>query len=266
MTAALQQRIVRSELPESLTNIPLVMLHGWGLNSGVFDQIAPLLAQHSDVILIDLPGFGDNADVPLTSLETVVEQIYSALPERCNLLGWSLGGLIAQKLVLTYSKRVENLVCVATTPFFMAQAQEWFGISPKVLQQFETQLATNYQKTVQRFLAIQAMGSVSAKQDMHVLKDAISRYPQPCEASLLQGLKLLQTVDIRKEINLIQCPTLRIYGRLDALVPHQAISAIEGLQPKTTSIVMEHVSHAPFISDKDNFVQIVRDFLQKADR
>ena len=264
MTSALQQRIVRSEIPNPLTNIPLVMLHGWGLNSGVFDQIAPLLAQHSDVILIDLPGFGDNANMPLTSLEAVIEQIHSALPDRCNLLGWSLGGVIAQKFVLTYPERIENLVCVASTPFFMAQAHEWFGIAPKVLQQFETQLATNYQKTVQRFLAIQAMGSVSAKQDMHVLKDAIARYPEPCEASLLQGLKLLQTVDIRKEIDLIQCPTLRIYGRLDALVPNQAVNAIEALQPKATSVVMEHVSHAPFISDKNNFVQIVRDFLQKS--
>jgi pimeloyl-[acyl-carrier protein] methyl ester esterase len=99
---------------------------------------------------------------------------------------------------------------------------------------------------------------------MHVLKDAIARYPEPCEASLLQGLKLLQTVDIRKEIDLIQCPTLRIYGRLDALVPNQAVNAIEALQPKATSVVMEHVSHAPFISDKNNFVQIVRDYLQKS--
>ena len=264
MTPALQQRIVRSESPHPSTHIPLVMLHGWGLNSGVFDQIAPLLAQYSDVILMDLPGFGDNADVPLTSLEAAVELIHNALPERCHLLGWSLGGLIAQQLVLTYPERVEHLICIASTPFFMAQTQEWFGIAPKVLQQFETQLATNYQKTVQRFLAIQAMGSVSAKQDMHVLKEAIARYPEPCEASLLQGLKLLQTVDLRHQIHLIQCPTLRIYGRLDALVPNQAVSAIEVLQPHTTSVIMEHVSHAPFISDKEKFAQLVIEFLENS--
>ena len=53
MSTALKQRIIRSELPSDSNAEPLVMLHGWGLNSGVFDQVAPLLAQSNDVILID---------------------------------------------------------------------------------------------------------------------------------------------------------------------------------------------------------------------
>lgn len=262
MSTALKQRIIRSELPSDSNAEPLVMLHGWGLNSGVFDQVAPLLAQSNNVILIDLPGFGDNADVTLTTLENAVEHIYDSLPTRFSLLGWSLGGLIAQKLALTYPESVSSLICTATTPYFMAQEHEWFGIESKVLQQFETQLANNYQKTVQRFLAIQAMGSVSAKADMQELKEAIAHYPAPCEESLLHGLRLLQTVDLRNEIQQIQCPTLRIYGRLDSLVPYKAVTKIEALQPRATTIMLQHVSHAPFISDKQLFARTIMEFME----
>lgn len=271
MTSTLQHRILGSVLPEDSRHI--VLLHGWGLNSGVFDQIAPLLAQTMRVQLIDLPGFGHNAAIPLGELEQAVVQLSEVIPDNAIVLGWSLGGLLAQQLALSYPHKVSKLINVASTPHFMAETQTeygtdadhikegWLGIGPKVLLQFETQLARDYQKTVQRFLAIQAMGSVSAKQDMQSLKHAIEAYPAPCEASLLQGLKLLQQVDLRAVIGLISQPTLRIYGRLDSLVPQRVVGAIQALQPDAQSVVMEHVSHAPFISDKVEFCEIVRRFI-----
>lgn len=273
MTSTLQHRILGSVLPEDSPHI--VLLHGWGLNSGVFDQIAPLLAQTMRVQLIDLPGFGYNAAIPLGELEEAVVQLSEVIPDNAIVLGWSLGGLLAQQLALSYPHKVSKLISVASTPHFMAETQteddtdadaehireDWLGIAPKVLLQFETQLARDYQKTVQRFLAIQAMGSVSAKQDMQSLKYAIEAYPAPCEASLLQGLKLLQQVDLRGVIGLISQPTLRIYGRLDSLVPQRVVEAIQALQPDAQSVVMEHVSHAPFISNKVEFCEIVRRFI-----
>lgn len=269
MTSTLQHRILGSVSSQHLPHI--VLLHGWGLNSGVFDQIAPLLAQTMQVQLIDLPGFGHNASIPLGELEEAVAHLAAMIPDNAIVLGWSLGGLLAQQLALSYPHKVAKLITVASTPHFMAEVHtegdvdnnrgDWLGIAPKVLLQFETQLARDYQKTVQRFLAIQAMGSISAKQDMQSLKQAIEAYPVPCEASLLQGLKLLQQVDLREDIGLITQPTLRIYGRLDSLVPQRVVAAIQALQPESQSVVMEHVSHAPFISNKVEFCEIVRRFI-----
>ena len=275
MTSTLQHRILGSVLPDDLStnvknNLPhIVLLHGWGLNSGVFDQVAPLLAETMQVQLIDLPGFGHNAAIPLAELQETFAQLASVIPDNAIVLGWSLGGLLAQQLALSHPQKVSKLITVASTPHFMAVADTnedakgsgWLGIAPKVLMQFETQLARDYQKTVQRFLAIQAMGSVSAKHDMQALKQAIEAYPPPCEASLLQGLKLLQQVDLREQIEMIQQPTLRVYGRLDSLVPQRAVAAIQALQLHAQSVVMEHVSHAPFISNKVEFCGIVTRFI-----
>lgn len=267
MTAILHHRILGSELPKHVPH--LVLLHGWGLNSGVFDQIAPMLSNTMRVQLIDLPGFGHNATIPLDDIADCVRLLAEVIPDQSVILGWSLGGLFAQQMALSHPHKVTKLITVASTPHFMAETQShdpelnWLGVAPHILQQFETQLARDYQKTVQRFLAIQALGSVSAKQDIQAIKQAIEGYTAPCEASLLQGLKLLQQVDLRTVIGALQQPTLRVYGRLDSLVPQGAVAAINALQPKAQCVVMEHVSHAPFISNKEEFCKILTRFIEK---
>ena len=84
------------------------------------------------------------------------------LPEKCHLLGWSLGGLVASQLALTMPERLHSLITVASSPCFMAR-DEWPGIAPKVLAGFNQMLAGDFMQTIERFLAIQAMGSEHAR-------------------------------------------------------------------------------------------------------
>jgi pimeloyl-[acyl-carrier protein] methyl ester esterase len=105
------------------------------------------------------------------------------------------------------------------------------------------------------------MGSPSAKADILALRKSIQAYPDPCEASLLVGLKWLSEIDLRLRLKHIKQPTLRMYGRLDALVPHAVITEIQALQPNTESYVFEHVSHAPFMTQLDEFVEQLTKFL-----
>lgn len=255
-------------MPEQLrlriegTGTPLVLLHGWGLNSGVFDQLVAQLSQNFSCYLIDLPGFGENADIPLTTLEAAAQHIAEVIPDAAFVLGWSMGGLVATELALTYQNKVSKLVTVASSPMFVAQGT-WAGIAPKVLRLFESQLAHDYSTTLQRFLAIQAMGSPSAKSDILALRKSIQAYPDPCEASLLVGLKWLSEIDLRPRLKDIKQPTLRMYGRLDALVPHAVIAEIHALHPNAESYVFEHVSHAPFMTQLNEFVGQLTNFLQK---
>ena len=55
---------------------PLVLLHGIGLNRSSWNPVVPTLAQHFDVIAVDLPGFGDSAEV--TSAEVTSAEVTSA--------------------------------------------------------------------------------------------------------------------------------------------------------------------------------------------
>lgn len=245
------------------TGKDLVLLHGWGLNSGVWSSIAPLLQQHFRVTTIDLPGFGRNADVQVSpySLEAVSAAVSAHVPEGASLLGWSLGGLVAQQIALKSPDKVAHLLLVASSPRFLADA-DWPGMQPVVMQTFEKQLERDFSKTLDRFLAIQAMGSPSAKEDIRRVRQHVQDFPMPDPAALQGGLSLLATADLRSEIGQLTMPTERIYGRLDSLVPHKVIEKVEALQPNARTHRFEHASHAPFISHAPAFCELLISLLQ----
>ncbi|MFM1643743.1 pimeloyl-ACP methyl ester esterase BioH [Aeromonas salmonicida] len=240
----------------------LVLLHGWGMNGAVWHGIAQQLAAHYRLHLVDLPGFGNS---PLRegsdySLPWLAEQIAIVLPQKCHLLGWSLGGLVASQLALTQPERLHSLITVASSPCFMAR-DEWPGIAPKVLTGFNQMLAGDFRQTIERFLAIQAMGSEHARDDIRQLRHWLAERPAPQFAALEAGLGLLADVDLRDELLQLSLPWLRVYGRLDSLVPKASIALLDECYPGSHSVVLEKASHAPFISHPQQFVEIVRHFV-----
>jgi pimeloyl-ACP methyl ester carboxylesterase len=97
---------------------PLVLLHG-GIGAGeMFATIVPELAARRRVITVDLQGHGHTADVdrPLRP-ESMADDI-AALIEHLDLaqadvMGYSLGGLVALRTAIQHPQRVRRLVLVS---------------------------------------------------------------------------------------------------------------------------------------------------------
>jgi pimeloyl-[acyl-carrier protein] methyl ester esterase len=151
---------------------------------------------------------------------------------------------------------------VASSPKFCEQ-DDWRGIKPGILEQFEKQLELDFSKTLKRFLAIQALGSASARDDIKQIQHHVQNYPLPSEYALRQGLKLLSETDLTGQLKHIAIPIHRLYGRLDSLVPQQAIEQIEEILKSTSLHIFPHASHAPFISHPEDFLRIVRTIFRK---
>ncbi|WP_026376244.1 pimeloyl-ACP methyl ester esterase BioH [Aestuariibacter salexigens] len=236
----------------------LVLLHGWGMNSGAWEKFAESLYGDFRLHFIDLPGFGRNADIMPChySLEAVSDLIAPHIPQGAMLMGWSLGGLIAQHIAIHRMANLSMMVMMTSTPQFV-ETNDWPGIKPSILQQFEQQLEHDFSKTLERFLAIQAMGSATARRDMKAISQAISQYPLPNVDALRKGLMLLSTVDHRKRLAEISVPSHWIFGRLDSLVPRTLHRRIEQLQPGAQSHLIEHASHAPFISHPQEIYRLL---------
>ncbi|HDZ8833248.1 pimeloyl-ACP methyl ester esterase BioH [Aeromonas dhakensis] len=240
----------------------LVLLHGWGMNGAVWHGIVPALAARYRVHLVDLPGFGNSplAGEAEYSLPWLAEQVAAILPDKCHLLGWSLGGLVASRLALNHPERLHSVITVASSPCFMAR-DEWPGIAPKVLTGFNQMLAGDFKQTIERFLAIQAMGSEHARDDIRQLRHWLAERPAPQLAALEAGLGLLADVDLRDELVQLNLPWLRVYGRLDSLVPKASIPLLDERYPASRSVVLEKASHAPFISHPQQFIEIIEHFV-----
>jgi pimeloyl-[acyl-carrier protein] methyl ester esterase len=241
----------------------LVLLHGWGLNSGVWESLVPKLVPYFSVTLVDLPGFGLNHDIlpDEYNISSISDLLLDAIPSDSILLGWSLGGLIAQHIAISYPNKIKRLVLLCSSPKFKA-TQEWYGIAESVLSVFHQQLDDDVGKTLERFLAIQAMGSPSAKSDIQQIRQSIHKYPLPHKDALSGGLEILSEVDLRLQLSRITAPTNWFFGRLDSLVPQKVAGMIKVLQPTAKQMVIQKASHAPFISHLDSFVNLLLDELQ----
>ncbi len=238
----------------------LVLLHGWGLNAEVWRYIAARLAPHFRLHLVDLPGYGRSQDFGPMSLEEMADIVLAAAPEKAAWLGWSLGGLVASQIALVAPDRVDALITVASSPCFAAQ-DEWPGIRPEVLHGFEHQLSEDFQRTVERFLALQTLGSESARQDARMLKAVVLDQPMPAVEVLNGGLEILRHVDLRQPMRQLTMPFLRIYGALDGLVPRRVAGLLDIIWPDSSSRVMEKAAHAPFVSHPDAFCEEIMRFM-----
>ncbi|MCF1427091.1 MAG: pimeloyl-ACP methyl ester esterase BioH [Shewanella sp.] len=240
------------------------MLHGWGVNSAAFAPLYDHLSEYR-VYYVDLPGFGFSQPAD-NSLKAWATQLAKQLPRGAFWAGWSLGGLVATRVALDFPEHVRGLVTIASSPCFMAREEEgWFGIPHQVLGQFSEQLGKNLPKTIARFLAIQAMGSATAKEDIKRIRELVLARPLPQSDALAAGLTMLAQEDLRPELDAINLPWLRIWGRLDSLVPKPVITAMP-TTPASENMVIAKASHAPFISHTEEFVGGLLGWLDKVCR
>src|SRR6476469_5644647 len=108
---------------------PLLLISGLGLTCRTWEQVAPELAQHFSLILLDNRGIGQSqAKRPPRSLADysadVVELLDELQLDRVHVLGLSLGGIIAQRVAVDHPGRVDRLVLVSCTDSFSPYLQQ----------------------------------------------------------------------------------------------------------------------------------------------
>jgi len=227
----------------------LVLLHGWGMNAGVWSPLLPDLARRWQVHLAELPGHGtapwDAAD---GGLEGWAQAVLADAPERAVWLGWSLGGLVALQAAAMAPERVAALALVAATPRFV-QGPDWtHAMPPEVLAEFADALLENPRQTLERFLALQVKGGEEPRLTLRTLRQALARRPEPRREALERGLRLLAESDLREVIEVLEPPLRVLMGGRDTLVPAAVAEEMRRLAPALPVTVVPGAAHAPFLS------------------
>lgn len=236
---------------------PLVLLHGWGMNSRVWQTVMPALTQRAQVIAVDLPGHGLSHDVPLESLQQTLAQLIPHIPENAIIMGWSLGGLLAQALAHALPERVAGLILVASTPKFVADETWQPALAMEVLAAFAQQLQTDYQATVKRFFALQFLGIKTDTRSVNALRDSMMEHPATMQA-LAAGLELLRTLDFSQQP--VTQPTQWVLGRLDKLIPASLADTLPALGYKHVALLPQ-AAHVPFVTHTELFMEQIGAFL-----
>lgn len=245
----------------------LVLLHGWGMNNGVWAPILERLQAHHRLTLIELPGHGISEYVPdQSSLQDWAEAALAVAPSRAIWLGWSLGAQVCLQAALGQPGRVRSLVLVAASPRFVT-GEGWPQAMPiKTFHEFAANLARDHAGTLERFLALQVRGAAEARETLRQLKAALRDRPAPREAALDNGLELLLRTDLRARLHELTCPTLWLLGERDTLVPAEVAEELHRLLPGAEVRLLRGSAHAPFLSNPAACVRLMTGFLGDTDR
>jgi pimeloyl-[acyl-carrier protein] methyl ester esterase len=240
---------------------PLVLIHGWGMHGGIWDNVVPQLAQHFRLHCVELPGHGMSEPQGDFSLDALTATLSVQFNEPVNVCGWSLGGQVALRWARLAPQQVRRLVLVASTPCF-AEREDWpLGVEAETLQQFSAELERDHAATLRRFLSLQMRGSANERELLAVLRTRLFSRGEPDINALRGGLKILCDADLRDELASIHQPVLLIAGERDKLTPPEASFYMAQTLPDARAVEIAGAAHAPFLSHPEIFVEQITDFL-----
>ncbi|MFO1311933.1 MAG: pimeloyl-ACP methyl ester esterase BioH [Burkholderiales bacterium] len=244
---------------------PLVLLHGFAMHGGLFAPVLHDLAQRHRVHVVDLPGHGHSQATGAATIADVADHVTAslALPGPFALLGWSYGGLVAQRIAHAHPDAVSSLVLACTSPRFVA-GDDWpHAMTRDTLSRFGDELRVSYRLTLQRFLTLQVQGSEAGRATLASLRQALFARSAPSQATLAAVLQMLMDTDARDAASAIRAPTLVVAGSRDALTPAAAGEWLARAIPGARHAPIEGAAHAPFLSHREAFTGAVRSFLDE---
>ncbi len=237
--------------------VHLVLIHGWAMHGGVFAPLVEALEDRCTLHLVDLPGHGRSRDSDLPLEPSACARAIAEATPPAIWLGWSMGGLIALTGALEQADAVLALAMLSSSPRFV-RAPDWpYGMEDEVFDQFASDLDRDYRATLERFLALEAMGSEHAREEIRRLRAAVFAHGEPDKRVLQQGLALLDQGDLRARLTELEQPNAWIAGRRDRLVPAAAMAwAAEQCEGSYTCI--PRAGHAAFLGFADAVVEALQ--------
>lgn len=225
------------------------------MNSQVWADIGKALEENNTVGYVNLPGHGDVTNVSLESLKQIADLLAAEILQPVTVIGWSLGGLVAQALAKHHADVCTKLVLIASTVCFR-QRDDWQAAMPQdVMDRFQQSLESDYEKTVKQFLALQFIGTKNSKQFSRQFQEGILNFP-PNPQALRQGMQLLLDTDLRPYE--LACEMTWLFGAKDRIVPVAAAEAIQCLYPHSTIEIFKDAGHAPFISEPETVLSTLK--------
>ncbi len=232
------------------------------MHGGVWEGVRDALAQRFRLLIVDLPGYGTSPTCEPYILERLARYVAAALPEKVQVCGWSLGGLVALEMARLFPDQIKRLVLTASTPCFTVREGWPWAVQSEVLREFAAALETDYEGTLKRFLALQARGGDEMKTVLKRLRDILFTRGRPDVHTLRAGLNILLESDLRDRATTIKTPTLLLHGGRDLLTPAGAAHWLVQNMPEAYLEVLPGAAHAPFLSHPMEFTEIVTGFLE----
>lgn len=233
----------------------VVLLHGWGSNITLFDNLIHLLSTKYQVLALDMPGFGQS-DEPTEIWDVdnytdfVIDFIKEFSPEKITVLGHSFGGRVIFKMNaredLPFS--IEKIILVDSA-----------GVRPKVsTSQKIKQGIFGKTKKILTSDAVTKMfpDLMDNLRNMNGSADYLAASPL-----MRQVLVKVVNEDLQHLFPLVTCPALLIWGEIDTATPVSDAKIMESAMKDAGLVVIPGCGHYSFLEGQAMFNRVISSFM-----
>jgi 3-oxoadipate enol-lactonase len=240
---------------------PLVLIMGLGCSSAMWFRLAPRLAKHYRVILLDNRGVGRTKTTlslvhrVSNMAQDVVAVLDAAGEANAHVLGISMGGMIAQQLALDHPQRVRSLILAATNcggvRAVLAQQPVWQLLFSKGEMDAHGALA-----------AMQPYTYAANTPQSHIDEDHLVRLAHyPALRGYQAQLYGLMGWSSYSRLHELRLPTLVLHGREDQLIPPMNGRNLTRWIHEARLVELENASHWIHSDQPEAVAGVVKKFL-----
>jgi pimeloyl-ACP methyl ester carboxylesterase len=244
---------------------PLVLMHGIGSRWQMWEPVMERLAQHYDVIAVDLPGFGASPMPPpgtppgIDSQIALVSEFLGQLGvQRPHVAGNSMGGLLALEMAARGLARSATALSPAG---FASRAQMIYGrvalrlsvrLARRTARYANTLFATAFGRKLGLSLFVarpERLSADEAADNTRALAGA------PWFDATLPALRAYEFSDAQE----VKVPVTVAWGAKDRLLrPRQARRAAHAI-PRARVLLMDGCGHVPTWDDPEQVARVLLD-------
>ena len=227
----------------------LVMIHGAGGNSQIWQNQTRPLRKSINTFALDLPGHGESTDKAKSDLDEYaqwfVEVIKSVFDEPPFLMGHSMGGAIVQKVALSDPDLIKGIILVGTGPRLQ--------VAPMFLEG----LQKNFEEIVDTIIGF----AYASGTDPRLIKEGAKLMKEPGADVVHGDFSACNRFDVQNQITEINLPCLILCGDEDKLTPPALSRKLNESISKSRMEILPDAGHMAMIENYQAFNDHVLEFI-----
>jgi (E)-2-((N-methylformamido)methylene)succinate hydrolase len=240
---------------------PVLLIHGVGADGTSWDQIAPALSPEFRILRLDLRGHGRSGHIDgALTLNDFVQDVVDVLDEcavpSAHVVGFSLGGMIAQGIALQHANRVRRLVLLSAVAGRTAEERERVQARLAILRE-------------------QGVAAITgAAQERWFTSDFIARNPDLIARRMRQlqenhapsyaaAYTVFSTSDLGEQLHAICAPTLVATGEHDIGSNTRMARFMHAQIAGSRLEILPGLRHSILVEAPELVTRLIRDFLRE---
>lgn len=233
-----------------------ILLHGWGTNRSVWDNLIDRLKvfNHIDAICL----YTTAEEIKANKVEDLAIYLKSKIENDTVIIAWSFGGLVATRIA-TLTDKIKGIVYIASSPCFLNKS-DWENVLDKrSILNLQYNLLSHPKKTIDYFSKL----IVQNKQDTKRLraKKKLSVADEKHSSILFTWLNELVEIDQRKEFSALRLPIQYLIAEQDVLISSGIAKQLKELQPQMICEIIKNGSHASFFDHPQEVLNMINRFI-----